>query len=66
MLYINFCNILVELWDGTVRLHPILGDLGCILAHIKYMKLFQCTDTTYLLGNQLYIYYLQYTVIKSQ
>ena len=40
MMYLNFCNIWVELGDGTVRLHPILGDLGCIPAHIKCRKLF--------------------------
>ena len=62
MLHIEFCNIWVELGDGTVRLHPILGDLSCIPAHIKCMKLFQCAETIYVLRNQFYICYLQYIV----
>jgi hypothetical protein len=62
MLYINFYNILVELGDGTVRLHPILGDLGCIPAHIKCMKLLQSADIIYLLRNEFHICYLQYIV----
>jgi hypothetical protein len=66
MLYINFCTILVHLGDGTVRLHPILGDLGCIPAHIKCMKLFQCAETIYLLRNQSHVYYVQYIVTQIQ
>jgi hypothetical protein len=66
MLYINSCNISVELGDGTARLHPILGDLGCIPAHIKCMKLFQCVDIIYLLTNQSDRCYLQYIVTQFQ
>jgi hypothetical protein len=66
MLCIKFCKILVESGDGTVRLHPILGNLGCIPAHIKYMKLFQCADTIYLLRNQFNRCYLQYIVTHFQ
>jgi hypothetical protein len=66
MLCIKFCKILVESGDGTVRLHPILGNLGCIPAHIKYMKLFQCADTIYLPRNQFNRCYLQYIVTHFQ
>ena len=56
----------MELWDGIVRLHPILDDLGCIPAHIKYMKLSQCADTIYLLRNQSYTCYIQYIMARYQ
>ena len=64
ILYLNYCNISVELGDGIVRLHPILGDLGCIPAHIKCMKLFQCADIIYLLRNQFNIFYLRYSAAQ--
>ena len=64
MLYINFCNILVELGDGIVRLYPILGDLGCIPAHNKYIELLHCTDTLCLLRNQYYVCHIRYIVIQ--
>ena len=54
----------MELGDGTVRLHPILDDFGCIPAHNKYMKLFHCTKTLWDLGNQLYVCYLQYSKVQ--
>ena len=62
MLYINSCNILVVLGDSIVRLHPILDDLGCIPAHIKWMKPLQCANTIYLLKSNFNICYLQYFV----
>jgi len=64
IIYINLCNILMELGDGTVRLHPILDDFGCIPAHNKYMELFHGTDTLCGLGNQLYACYLQYSQVQ--
>ena len=61
ILYLNSCNIILEVGDGIVRLHPILGDLGCIPAHIKYMQLLHSTDTLCLLWNQFCTCYLQYS-----
>jgi hypothetical protein len=66
MLYLNFYNIWVELGHGTVRLHPILDDLGCIPAHIKYIQLLRCTETLCLLRNHFYIYYIRYIVTQFQ
>src|SRR6266852_2910735 len=60
ILYLNYCNISVKLGDGIVRLNPILGDLGCIPAHIKYMQLLHSTDTLYLLRNQYYVCHIRY------
>ena len=61
MLCINYWSILVELGHGIGNLHPILDDLGCIPPHIKYMNLLQSTDTIYILRNQIYTCYLQYS-----
>jgi hypothetical protein len=66
IIYLNYCNISVELGDGIVRLHPILGDLGCIPAHIKYMQLLHSTETLCLLCNQFYTCYLQYSGAQFQ
>ena len=66
IIYMDFCNIWVELRDDTVRLHPILDDLGCMPPHIKHMKLFHSTDTIYLLRNQFSICHLQYIVAYCQ
>jgi len=66
ILYLNSCNILLEVGDGIVRLHPILGDLGCIPAHIKYIQLLHCTDTLCLLRNQSYVCYIRYIVTQFQ
>ena len=65
ILYLNYCNISVELGDSIVRLHPILGDLGCIPAHIKYMQLLHCTDTLCLLRNSSHVCYIRYNVTQS-
>jgi hypothetical protein len=56
----------VEVGDGIVRLHPILSDLGCIPAHIKYIQLLHSTDTLYLVRNQFYVCYIQYIVTQFQ
>jgi hypothetical protein len=56
----------VDLGHGTVRLHPILGHLGCIPAHIKYIQLLHSTDTLYLVRNQFYVCYIQYIVTQFQ
>ena len=56
----------MEVGDGIVRLHPILGDLGCIPAHIKYIQLLHSTDTLCLLRNQYYVCYIQYIVTQFQ
>ena len=66
ILYLNSCNIIVEVGDGIVRLHPILGDLGCIPAHIKYIQLLHSTDTPCLLRNQYYVCYIRYNVTQIQ
>jgi hypothetical protein len=66
ILYLNSCNIIVEVGDGIVRLHPILGDLGCIPAHIKYIQLLHSTDTLCLLRNQYYVCYIRYIVTQFQ
>jgi hypothetical protein len=54
----------VDPGDGIVRLHPILDHLGCIPAHIKLMKLFQCAETIYILRNNSYISYLPFVVTQ--
>ena len=56
----------MDLGHGTVRLHPILGHLGCIPAHIKYIQLLHSTDTLYLVRNQFYVCYIQYIVTQFQ
>ena len=66
ILYLNYCNIPVVLGDNNVRLHPILGDLGCIPAHIKYMQLLHSTDILCLLRNQYYVCCVQYIVTRFQ
>jgi hypothetical protein len=64
MLYFNLCNILVVLGDGIVRLYPILGDLGCISAHIKYIQLLHFADTLCLLSNQSHVCHIRYIVTQ--
>ena len=59
ILYLNPCNILLEVGDGIVRLHPILGDLGCIPAHIKYIQLLHCRHP---LSSQESILCMLYTI----
>ena len=56
----------MEVEDGTVRLHPILGDLGCIPAHIKYIQLLHCADTLCLFRNQYYLCYIRYIITQFQ
>jgi hypothetical protein len=66
MIYLNSCNIWVVLGYSNGKLHTILGHLGCIPAHIKYIQLLHSTDTLCLLRNQFYVCYIQYIVTQFQ
>ena len=41
-----YYNIWVVLWDDTVRLHPILDDLGCIPPHCINLEPYTSTENT--------------------
>ena len=44
--YINYFNIWVVLRGNTVRLHPILDDLGCIPPHCINLEPYTSTENT--------------------